>query len=105
VLRLALEGHLTLSVNFVNHTAGRCGPVVPLQDAKRRKIPSLNNDEWIDAVDGLAIGENQVIEFDPGIRVLNDVWDLKMRGAERIDVEHRYQFLTDGPSIDLQSNA
>ncbi len=29
ILRLALDGHLTLSVNFVNHTTGRCGPVVP----------------------------------------------------------------------------
>ena len=28
VLRLALDGHLTLSVNFVNHAMGRCGPVI-----------------------------------------------------------------------------
>ena len=34
VLRLALDGHLTLSVLFVNHTHARCGSIVPLERAK-----------------------------------------------------------------------
>jgi hypothetical protein len=104
VLRLGLEGHLTLSVDFVNFASGRCGPVVPLQDAKREKIPSLKENEWIDLVEGVQIGD-QVIQLGEQVVRLEGVWDLKMRGAEQIDVEHRYQFLTGGPSVDLHSLA
>jgi hypothetical protein len=39
---------------------------------------------------------DQVIECLPLIFQLQAVWDLKMQGAERIDVEHRYQLLTGG---------
>jgi hypothetical protein len=100
VLRLALDGHLTLSVNFVNHTTGRCGPVVPFLDAKRTSIQLFDN-EWMHSIDGVRIGEDQVIERDQEVIVIDGIWDLKMHGAERLDVEHRYQFLTGGPSVDL----
>jgi hypothetical protein len=102
VLRLGLDGHLTLSVNFVNFAYGRCGPLIPLQDAKREKIPALTTDELIEWVEGVQIGD-QVIELDEKIVRLAGVWELKMRGAEQIDVENRYQFLTGGPSVDLHS--
>ncbi len=101
VLRLALDGHLILSVDFVNRTEGRPGRLVPLQDAKRLKIMSLDN-KPLDLVVGVEIGD-QVIEFDKRVITLEGVWDLKMRGAEKIDVEHQYQWLTGGPPVDLQS--
>jgi hypothetical protein len=102
VLHLALEGHLTLSVDFVNHTTGRCGPTIPLQDAKRRRVKSPLNKEWIDLVEGLEVGD-QVIQLGKQVVSLEGIWDLKMQGAERIDVEHRYQFLTGGPSVELNN--
>jgi hypothetical protein len=98
VLRLGLDGHLTLSVDFVNFAMVRCGPVVPLQDAKRQKIRSPLNNEWIEIFEGVQIGD-EVIQLNDQIVRLEGVWDLKMRGAERIDVENRYQFLTGGPSV------
>jgi hypothetical protein len=101
VLRLALDGHLILSVDFVNRAKGRPGRLVPLQDAKRLKTMSLQN-EPLDLIQGVQIGD-QVIEFDERVVTLEGVWDLKMQGAERIDVEHRYQHQTGGPSVDLQS--
>jgi hypothetical protein len=104
VLHLALDGELTLSVHFVNHTVGRCGPVVPLHDAKREKIPSLNGNEWIDFVVGVQVGD-QVIQLSEEVVSLQGVWDLKMRGAERIDVENLYQSLTGGPTVELYSLA
>ena len=104
VLRLALDGHLTLSVDFINYAHARCGPAIPLRDAKRKTILSPINGERIDLVEGLEIGD-QVIELDKKIVRLKGVWDLKMRGAEQIDVENRYQFLTGGPSVDLHSMA
>jgi hypothetical protein len=104
VLRLALDGHLTLSVYFVNHTSARCGPVVSRSDAKRHTVPAFDNHESIEIIEGVEIGD-QVIECLPLIFQLQDVWDLKMQGAEQIDVEHRYQFLTGGPPVGLYSLA
>jgi hypothetical protein len=95
VLRLALDGQLTLSVYFVNHSRGRCGPVVPLREAKRHVI-QIRENEWLHSIDGLAIGEDRVIEYDPQPVVLDGIWDLTMAGAERLDVEHHYQQLTGG---------
>jgi hypothetical protein len=39
VLRLALDRHLKLSVNFVNHARARCGKVVPMEEAKLFEFP------------------------------------------------------------------
>jgi hypothetical protein len=100
VLRLALDGQLTLSVDFVNHAQGRCGSVVPVQNAKQRATKTGEN-EWIQVIDGFAIGQDRVIDWAPGTVVLEGIWDLTMLGSERLDVEHRYQSLTDGPAVDL----
>jgi hypothetical protein len=101
VLRLALDGHLTLSVLFVNHTEARCGPIVPLQDAKRFVI-KISETKWFHGIEGLGIGEDgKVLELGDSIVTLTDVWDLTMLGAERLDVEHKYQRLTSGPAVDL----
>jgi hypothetical protein len=101
VLRLALDGNLTLSVHFVNYAKARGGPVVPLQDARRISVPSLDNSETIEILKGVQIDFDQVVEFDKRLVELTGVWDLKMRRAERLDVEHQYQILTDGPSVEL----
>lgn len=41
VLRLALDGHLKLSVNFLNHAQARCGRVVSWMETKWKVLPSL----------------------------------------------------------------
>ena len=104
VLGLALEGHLTLSVDFVNHTMGRCGPVIPLQDAKRHTIISPINNEPIEMVEGEPIGD-QVIQLGEQVVSLQGIWDLTMQGAERLDVENQYQSLTGGPTVELNNLA
>jgi hypothetical protein len=38
ILRLALDGHLTLSVYFLNAATARCGKTIPLADAERKVI-------------------------------------------------------------------
>src|SRR5262249_17211298 len=100
VLRLALDGHLTLSVYFVNHAKARCGPIVPLKDAKRYPLQMLDG-QTVYCVEGLRISEDEVAELGESIITLTGIWDLPMRGAERLDVEHRYQMLTSGPPVDL----
>ena len=102
VLRLALEGHLKLSVHFVNGAYARpCVPVnidqiewdeVPSLDGKRIiKIPK-NGRIWQDEQGFFQVMRN-VSSLD------GEVWDLPMTGGERIDVEYRYQQLTDGPEV------
>ena len=112
VLRLALDGHLTLSVNFVNHSQGRCGSLVSCKDAKRFEIPLDASDlsrlgipgaeaGMFSDPQGLSLGDSCVFEPAEEVVTIDGIWDLTMIGAERLDVEHRYQSLTRGPAVDL----
>jgi hypothetical protein len=129
VLRLALDGHLKLSVNFVNHAVGRSGHVVKLEDAKmyvmsnslddfpsmrargvlmdeRDKLPDeirkgLDDDTLYFLPMGDQINETEWLQYTDEIVRLTNVWDLSMLGAERLDVEHTYQQLTGGPEVTL----
>jgi len=96
VLQLALDGHLKLSVNFVNHAVARCGKVIPLSQAKIVPIMGRN------VVLALQLNDRDFLELDEKIATLADVWDLPLIGNERLDVEHKYQNLTDGPAVTLQ---
>ncbi|HEX9588928.1 MAG TPA: hypothetical protein VGA15_14430 [Bradyrhizobium sp.] len=118
VLRLALDGHLTLSVYFVNGARGRCGPIVRIEDAQRT-IQEENPDDWIHLmgspppgegekvqvfssfIHGLSLGDGRVIECAKETELLDGVWDLTMLGHERLEVDQRYQFLTNGPEVDM----
>lgn len=42
-----------------------------------------------------------LMSFKGEVKSMEGVWDLPMIGAERIDVEHKYQQLTDGPEVTL----
>jgi hypothetical protein len=100
VLRLAIDGHLSLSVLFVNHARGRCGPVVPIEKAKRREV-TLPNDERYVFLEGLLLSDDEVLEYSDQVVPLTGVWDLVMVGAGELDVEHEYQRLTGGPAVEL----
>jgi hypothetical protein len=99
VLRLALDEHLTLSVDFVNFAIAQCWKIVPLADAER-KIIQPSDGEPYSSIDGVNLGDGRVFSSD-GIRYLRGVWDLAMIGAERLEIEHRYRLLTDGPVVNL----
>jgi hypothetical protein len=93
VLRLALDRHLTLSVNFVNHTMGRCGRVVSSGDANWITVPSLSGDRQVRLpVSGMQIAEDKFLQLDKVVTAIDGVWDLTMLGAEHTDVEHKYYF-------------
>jgi hypothetical protein len=119
VLRLALDGHLTLSVHFVNGARGRCGPIVAIKDAQRT-IRKEDPDDWTHLKDspppgegekvqvfstfihGVWLGDGRVIECPWETELLDGVWDLTMLGHERLEVEQRYQLLTNGPEVDMR---
>lgn len=100
VLRLALDGHLKLSVHFVNGTYARCGRVIPLEEAEIYEIPeNLLSGKPKKMVKGLLVRTGEVLALDETIVTLEDVWDLPMIGGERLDVEREYQTLTNGPDV------
>jgi hypothetical protein len=56
VLRLGLDGHLKLSVNFVNHAKAKCGDkFLPIEEweAKFREIASWQNANFLASIDGM----------------------------------------------------
>src|SRR5437879_8614704 len=95
MLRLALDGHLTLSVYFVNGAPCHRGPVVSTQDAKRDT--KTLDEHGRHPIEGSSIDEDKVIECGTEVGYANGVWDLSMLGAEQSEIENRYQVLTNGP--------
>ena len=57
VLRLALDGHLKLSVNFVNHADVKRGKIVPIDEAEREESTLEQQMEFIAAQKGGGIPE------------------------------------------------
>ena len=102
VLRLVIDRRIALSVDFVNHTQARRGKIIPLSEAKTAPGLPLPGVDPYDVVLGLVLPDNKgVLTFDDEVETLSGVWDLSMIGCESLDVEHRYQLLTDGPSVTL----
>ena len=99
-MRLALDGHLVLSVYFVNHARAQCGKIVPVADAERLFI-QIDENTFFNMIDGLDLGEDRVFTYDKEVARISGVWDLTMIGSEQLDVEHKYQCLTGGPAVDL----
>jgi hypothetical protein len=110
VYRLALDGHLTLSVNFVNGAKGKMGKIVGRSGIKWHEFSEgfplpdeliQKNGKPIRVMESLKVDDKRYINFEDKVRTVSDVWDLMMIGAERLDVEHYYQGLTGGVDITL----
>lgn len=100
MLRLALDGRLQLSVNFVNHAFAIAGEVVPLASA--RTVPSVASftGEPSEVVLGFDMPDGQhILQFGDQVREIVGIWDLPLIASERLDIEHRYQNLTGGPEV------
>jgi hypothetical protein len=126
VLRLALDGHLRLSVDFVNHATARCGKVARYtepelvaaiesgtlpDDLKWVKLPKdlaaavrgESGGEEVTHLMSLRIDDDRYLTLGDDITTLRGVWDLPMIGGEQLDIEHQYQMLTGGPSVTLET--
>jgi hypothetical protein len=102
VLRFGLDGRLTLSAYFVNPKFGRCGKIIPRADAETKEISiESGNVKWA-IKKGCLVKGGKALSFGD-ITPFEGVWDLSMLGAERSQVEHKYQSLTGGPEVALFS--
>lgn len=90
VLRLAIDGELVLSVDFVNHARGKPWVRVALENARTWIYdPAFLGGEGDtrEIVDGLPINQNeflQPVKVEKPI-ILRGVYDLTMWGAEALD--------------------
>ncbi len=114
VLRLALDGHLQISVNFVNHTKARSGKIVGYDEtvwgefpaemaAAIPNFPDSEKGKPLPYMKSLNIDDKRFINLEEKIVTLRGVWDLPMIGGEQLDIEHQYQMLTGGPSVTLET--
>ena len=83
-IRLGIDGHLILSVNFVNSVYARCGKAIPCSEHKGGGIP---------------FNGREVLMFSDEITYLSGVYDLPMIGGEIYDCEHKYHKLVGGPLV------
>ena len=129
VLRLALDGRLRLSVYFVNHAEARCGKVVRYSEAELVALvesgtfpddlkwatfpaellatlpgnPYRTEGKPLTFLKSLRIDDDRYLTLSESVTTLQGVWDLPMIGGEQLDIEHKYQMLTGGPSVTLQT--
>lgn len=105
VYRLALDGHLTLSVFFVNSVESRHCKAVQPNEIEWCDLPSLDGVKVVRApvhhrVLKLAQGLYLV---EPGKCPLEGLWDLPLIGGERLDVEFEFQRVSGGPNVTAAS--
>lgn len=111
IYRYAISGHITLSVHFVNHTKGRLGRIggkdeaiwheFSIPDSMLPNLPPEAAGKTVSVMDGLQLDDERIINFDNAVVPITGVWDLLMAGGEYVDIEQKYQMLTDGPEIRL----
>lgn len=110
LLRFAVNGHIKLSVNFVNHTTVRF--LKPLNDDELAAHQELLQDlgsmvanglRLTPTLDGLHMEDGVYLKLDERVSSIDGIWDLAMAGGEALDILHRLQGLTGGASIELVS--
>ncbi len=121
ILRLSLDNHLKLSVNFVNHARARCGQVVSEENAVWEEYPpdslfaqvartanrihnkqiKIDKKKPLKVLKSQDLGDGRFLNLSNRITSIEGVWDLCMLGNEHLDIEHQYQMLTGGPEVTL----
>ena len=105
VLRLALDRRLRLSVNFVNGARGRCGRVVPIDEAEYVEVPAINGNGTVRLYGGPQLYSEgrvtSVVKLEDEVSDLRGIYDLPMIGNEKLDVENAYQHRIGGPTVTL----
>lgn len=107
IYRLALDGYLQLSINIINGTQVHKGKIISPEEVEWQEFSSslLPNitEKPVLIPDSLCIDENRFLKLEEKVKSIRGVWDLMMIGGERLDIEHWYQQLIEGPAITLTS--
>lgn len=104
VLRLGLDGKLTLSIHLVNLGSGRPVNVVPLESVEWEDVPHpIEPGTMVRLFKGDRINDTEAVTIPDALQAekLEGVYDLPMIGAERLEVEHEYQLIVGGSPVEL----
>lgn len=106
--RFALDGHLTLSVDFVNHADARKGKWVKTEQVEfdLMKHDVLSGEKLAIPYElpknyEIRVSEDDWVALDKPVVSIGGIWDLTMVGGEKLDIEHNYQQLTSGLEVTL----
>lgn len=100
VFQLAIDKQIVLSINFVNGAKARRGWMVPIEEARTAPGLPIPGKPQYQVILGEVMPDNKnVLEIKGELVTLWGVFDLPMLGAERLDVQHRLQTLTNGPEV------
>ena len=107
--RFAIDGHLTISANFINHTPARKGGWIKpelteefgillagIYDRQSRNLPLDLPDN-----NGNRVSEDDLIILGNSIVWIDGILDVTMVGAEMFDLEHEFQQANSGPAVTL----
>lgn len=112
VLRLALDGHLKLSINFVNQVYGKRGKLIPYEDeenlpaefrsilASLATLPEKEKENLISGFKGLGTFKGHFLHLDKKITTIDGIWDIPMVAGQLYVIENEYQKLFDGPRVE-----
>lgn len=121
IYRLALDGNLKLSVDFVNTAYVKKGEIVGIDEveyfdlndgvitgqfllnATRQHLMNEGRAKIKDALDGVIksiyISDGRFLNLQDEIERVDGVWDLPMLGDEKNEVEYLYQAIVGGPEV------
>lgn len=111
VLRLALDGHLMLSVNFVNQVYGKRGKLVSYEEVENlppefrsilTSLPEDSRNSFIEAFMKLGHFPGKFLYLDDKLTTTEGVWDLPMVAGQRYNIEGVYQRLIGGPNVEAR---
>ena len=107
VLRLALDGHMVLSVNFQTSERGQCGKLIPIEDAGFQEIEFVKGEPPSKIYGGIRVQtgdeDTHILKFDGKVVRMVGVYDLPMIGGEKNEVENQYRELVGQQRIWLTS--
>lgn len=118
ILRLALDGHLIISIRFVNQIKVYRGVVVPVGEARRKpmsnkvmqefeKMASLYNNQPFKYEEpplvycGPKINDKEVFETERNPEWVKGVFDLPLISDDKAGIEHRYQLKIEGAKLNM----
>lgn len=113
IFRLVLDGHLKLSVNFVNLAYGKCGKLFSYDEEK--ELPDIeffslcnslpvelkkSKDTLISGYKTIGPFPGYYLDLDEKVTTIEGIWDLPMIHGQQYYIEHEYQMLTGGPAVE-----
>lgn len=64
-------------------------------------LSSVTDEPKLYLLNGLQLSSHDCVQLDEQLSSIEGIWDLTMRGAERLDIEHALQQAVGGPSVEL----